>query len=128
LKLLASPTTGATWVGFGTGPDAGYLDIGTDTARVIPGLDWGQLALVQVVVWHGEYNTWEEAFYAAQGNPSGQVGTSGPMYVRLPSSASDPDQAKLIGLHSFDTVIPEPAAMVLLFAGGLIALMVRRKG
>src|SRR5262245_36481202 len=44
LTMLASPTTGATWVGFLSEPDAGYLNVGTDTARVIPGVDWGQWA------------------------------------------------------------------------------------
>jgi hypothetical protein len=122
--MLASPTTGATWVGFGTGADAGYFDVGNDAARVIPDVDWGQEAALEVVAWYGSYTIWEEAFNATKSDPSLHVGFSGPMFVRLPSAPSD--GLKLYGLRSFDFVIPEPSAGVLITFGLLMFSRRRR--
>lgn len=118
LNMLASPTTGVTWVGFLSGPDAGYLNVGTDAARVIPGVDWGQEAIVQVAAWHGNYTTWEEAFYATQSDPNLKVATSAPLMVQFPEVPSN--NVKLGGLRIFDFVIPEPSTFSLLVVFGVV--------
>ena len=65
LSMTANPDNpDLTWVGFRTGPAAGYLNVGSSAARVIPSVDWGQQALVQVVVWYGNYNSYSEAVAA----------------------------------------------------------------
>jgi len=56
LSLIASPSTGATWTTFRTGTLAGYVAVGTDSARDA-GVPFGATAQFQVVAWNGGYNT-----------------------------------------------------------------------
>lgn len=127
LAMLASPDTGATWVGFGTGSDAGYINIGSDTKRIVPGVNWGEEGLFQMVVWHGNYTTWEEAFNATKDDPNGVIGASFPVLVRLPSGpdVSDNLQARLFYLDSFSIEIPEPSGVVYLLLGAIGWFLVR---
>ena len=109
LSLTANPDDPAlTWVGFRTGPAAGYLNVGSNAARAISLVSWGQQALVQVVGWYGKYNSYAEALDAFA-----PVGFSAPLTVTLPAGPTDPNLAKLVGLQSFAIGIPEPSTFAL---------------
>ncbi len=107
LQMMYYPADSTlTWVNFSSGftPPAapGYVDTGSAVARAIPGVDWGQEVLVQMVVWQGNYNTWTEAFAAAQlGTPDVLIGFSNPLPLRLPTSSTDVNLTYLWGLNSF---------------------------
>lgn len=124
LTMLASPVSGATWVGFGTGTDAGYINIGSDSSRVVPNVGWGQQAMVQMVAWYGNYTTWDEAYKATGADSKLQIGASLPFGVIFPQVPSGP--VKLLGLSSFTFVyVPEPQTSAL--AGlALIVFLFRR--
>ena len=112
-----------TWVGFRTGPAAGYLNVGSSAARVISGVDWGQQALVQVVAWYGNYNSYDEAL-----DGFALVGVSAPLTVTLPAGPTDPNLAKLIGLQSFAIgPIPEPPTLALAGFGAAALWMLRHR-
>ena len=125
LSMLASPTTGATWVNFRTGAAAGYVAVGSDCMREIPGVDWGGHAMVQMVVWYGDFDTWNDA-YAAYGRAyGGPIAWSEPLTVTLADGPLDPNLTRLVGLQSF-SVIPEPCALPLAALGTAILLLARR--
>ncbi len=120
LQMMFYPGTGAnstiSWVNFRSGstpPIAdGYVNIGSTPARAVPGVDWGGTALVQMVAWQGNYNTWEEAYAALQsGVPDVFVGFSNPLTLILPSSATSPVLTYLWGLQpfSFGSMTPPPS-------------------
>lgn len=127
------PVLGAA-VPFRTGAAAGYVDVGTDNSRTIPGTVSGGSAVLQLRVWSAAAGaTWEVAQAAAQTNPTYRTGKSNLITVSglggpVPSSPDAPP-APLVGLQSFAVVpVPEPAsiAMGILGAGLLLALR-RRK-
>ena len=122
LSMTASPDNpDLTWVGFRTGPAAGYVNVGSNAARVIPFVNWGQQALVQVVGWRGDYDTYQEA---VRGNAP--VGFSAPLTVTLPAGPTDPNLAKLVGLQSFTIgIIPEPSTFALAGFGAAALLLGR---
>lgn len=127
LRMLASPNTGATWVGFMSGPDTGYLNVGTDTARTVPDVGWGEWADVQIVAWRGNYTTWEEACNAYKSDPNVNLATSAPMDYQLPFTPSD--DVKLRGLRSFGffQIIPEPSTAMLMALGAFMFVASRRR-
>ena len=106
--------TALTWVGFrsGTGVNgAGYVNTGSSAARVVPGVDAGAPAIVQLVVWSGAADTWMGAFVAAQSDPTVKLGVSNPLTLVLSSPAGDPTY--LWGLQPIAMHVPEPNALVL---------------
>ncbi len=133
LSLLVSSDGITTWANFGTGNTAGFINSFANPSRVVSGVDWGGQALLQVVAWTGNYDTWQDA-YAAWKNGIGAVGWSGPITVTLPSEAIDPRLSYLTGLQRFSLLgapaaVPEPSAFVLagLGAAALLALRISRK-
>jgi hypothetical protein len=128
LITLASPSTGATWTTFRTGAGAGFVGLGTDSARPVPGQDWGTTAEVQVVAWNGAFDTWPEAYAAwFSGQPGIFIGASNPLNLTLSSASTDPNITKLIGLESF-AIVPAPEPSTLALAGlSAAALMIFRR-
>jgi hypothetical protein len=125
LALLASPDGSATVAGFLTGNNAGIINSFANQARVVTGVDYGGTAMLQVVAWHGAANTWQDAYTAWQTDPATtQIGFSDALSVTLPSSATSPDQAYLVGLQGFALTpasqVPEPSTFALL--AGFLAL------
>ncbi len=102
LSLLFNPNnTTLTWVNFRTGTNAGYVTI-NQPAREVLGVDWGLPALVQMVVWTGDYDTWADAFAAFNvGTPGVLIGVSKPLILTLPSSIYSTTPTYLVGLESF---------------------------
>jgi hypothetical protein len=120
-----------SWAGFRTGSNthfgAGYINVGSTGRRVIPGVDWNQFALVQVVAWQGDFADWSSAFLAAETDSNVLVGVSNPLILQLPSSVTDTYVTWLLGLESFAiSSIPEPSALALVCLATLAALMYRR--
>lgn len=107
LQMMYYPVNSTiTWANFRSGstPPAapGYVNTGSAAARAVPGVDWGGTALVQMVAWQGNYNTWAEAFAAWQSAAPGVlIGISNPLTLRLPSASTDPNCTYLWGLNSF---------------------------
>jgi hypothetical protein len=108
LTLLASPSSGKTWVTFRTGFAEGYVAVGSDTARD-SGLPYGSTGLFQVVAWHGTQTTWPDAYNAWQSGEIG-LGFSAPLTLTVTTSLTDLFVPNLTGLQSFSLeVIPEPS-------------------
>ena len=128
LQMLASPTTGATWVTFKTGSLAGCVNVGVDGVRVVPGVNYGEMGVFQVVVWTGNYTSWSEAYSAGLAGLS-SIAWSAPLTLRVSSSATDFNVPYLTGLGSFgvNVFVPEPASGVILGLGVMALMMIRRK-
>jgi len=116
LSMTYNPSDATlTWVNFRSGstpPMAdGYVNVGAKANRVVPGVNWAETALVQMVAWQGNYNTWAEAFAAWQaGTPGVLVGFSNPLMVNLPTDPTSPYLSYLVGLNSFslNAMTPPP--------------------
>lgn len=121
LKALSSPTDPSeTYVGFATGQNAGLVDVDGNAARVITGVNWGGVAMVQMVAWYGDYTSYADAISA-----DAPRGFSLPLSLTLPSSPTAADKGYLIGLQPFDIVgVPEPSIFALGAAG--VAILVSR--
>lgn len=127
LTLLASPTTAATWVEFRTGAPAGYINIGTDVARVTA-LPYGTTGVFQMVAWSGNYTTFAAAYAAAQSDLSVKVGWSALLTRPTSQNATDLNPPNLQGLASFAiTTVPEPSTMALAGLGAAALLIFRRR-
>lgn len=102
LSMLYHPVnTTLSWVNFRSGPFlAGYVNVGTTGQRVVPGVNWGETALVQMVVWHGNFTNWADAYVAARSDPNVIIGISNPLTLRMPSSSTDLNVTYLWGLQS----------------------------
>jgi hypothetical protein len=126
LSLLVSPSTPATWATFRTGTLAGFVAVGTDSARN-SGLAYGSTGLFQMVAWEGTANTWAEAFVAWQ---SGQIraGFSNPVILPVTLSAVDLNVPTLQGINPFAIIpIPEPSTFALAGLGAAALLIFRRR-
>ena len=124
LSMLANPdNAGLTWVGFRTGAAAGYLNVGSAAARLIPDVNWGGSAQVQVVGWYGNYTSYAEAIAA-----NAPVGVSPAFTLTLPSGPTDPNVANLVGLQSFTIGgVPEPSTFALAGLGAAALVIFRRR-
>jgi hypothetical protein len=125
LSLLASPTTGATWVTFRTGAVAGYVAVGTDSARD-SGLPYGSTGLFQMVAWQGTQTTWVEAYFAWK-DRSIDAMFSNPLILPVSLGPTDLDVPTLQGLQPFAFGFPEPSAVALVFVGAAALTLGRRK-
>jgi hypothetical protein len=125
LSLLASPSTAATWITFRTGTVAGYVAVGTDSARD-SGLAYGSTGLFQMVAWQGTETTWAAA-YADWKNGLIKAGFSNPVSSPVTTGPTDLAVPNLTGLNSFAiNAVPEPTTFAL--AGmGVAALMIFRR-
>jgi hypothetical protein len=101
LGTLASPVSGATWVTFRTGGAAGFVGIGTDAMRLVPGVSYGGTAMVQIPAWEGHYTNWDDAFNHFMHGSGRAIGVSNPVYVPVTTNAADINLQPLIGLQSF---------------------------
>ena len=131
--MLYNPnTTTLQWVNFRSGTAApaapGYVTV-TGPARVVPGVDWGGSALVQMVAWQGNYDTWAAAFAAWQaGTADVKIGASNPLTLTLPSAPTSPVLTYLTGLQPFAIVaVPEPTMFALAGLGAAALLIFRRR-
>ncbi len=124
LQMLSSPDGTATYVGFRTGVAAGIVNVGSESPRLVPGVDWGGQAMVQVVAWYGNATTYGDAL--AAGDP---VGVSNPITATLPSAPTDPNVANLVGLTAFNigatSTVPEPSTFALAGLGAAALLILR---
>lgn len=126
LALLVSPSTPATWATFRTGTLAGFVAVGTDSARN-SGLPYGSTGLFQMVAWEGTANTWAEAYPLWI---SGQIraGFSNPVTLPVTLSAVDLNVPTLQGINPFAiTSVPEPSTFALAGLGAAALLIFRRR-
>jgi hypothetical protein len=129
LALLVSPSTPATWATFRTGTLAGFVAVGTDSARN-SGLAYGSTGLFQMVAWEGTQDTWAAAYAAWQ---SGQIraGFSNPIQSAVTTGPTDLAVPALQGLNpfaiGFNVVVPEPSSFALAGLGAAALLIFRRR-
>jgi hypothetical protein len=124
LSLLASPSTAATWITFRTGTLAGFVAVGTDSARD-SGLAYGSTGMFQMVAWQGTETTWAAA-YADWKNGLIKAGWSNPITSAVTTGPTDLAVPNLTGLQSFAIAVPEPSTFAL--AGmGVAAMMIFRR-
>ncbi len=129
LALMYNPVnTTLTWTGFRAPPNAGYVTV-ANASRVVPGVNWGGMALVQMVAWQGDYTTWVDAFNAYMaGLPGVLAAASNPLTLTLPTGPTDPNLTYLVGLQGFGfSCLPEPDASTLAALGVAVWSMNRRK-
>jgi hypothetical protein len=124
MAIMTNPQTGQGVVGFrGTSAATyGYVNVGTEGNRSLPGLGYNSPVTVQVRAWGGGYASYEAA--TAAGAPTGKSVT-----LNLTTTLSDTDPAipPLVGLNSFQ-IVPEPSSIALGLLGlGALALIRRRK-
>jgi len=133
LSMMYYPAnTTLTWVNFRTGttPPAadGFVNVGSSTARAVPGVNWGGQAVVQMVAWQGNFTTYADAWQAAQTDPTVLIGASGVMTLTLPASSTDVNLTYLVGLSPFNIhPVPEPATLALAGLGAAALLIFRRR-
>jgi len=131
--MYYSANTTLTWVNFratGTTPPAapGYVNVGSTAGRVVPGVDWGGQAMVQMVAWSGTATTWQDAWNQAHTDPNVWIGFSDALTLRLPTSATDPNSTYLVGLNAFTIhPVPEPTSLALAGLGAAALLIFRRR-
>jgi len=131
LTLLFSPSAAATaaWAPFRSAATAGYINPGQYNTRILNDVNWAGRAMVQMVAWSGNYNTFAEAFAAANaGTPGAMIGVSTALHLTLPSSNTDPNVTYLWGLNSFNIQpVPEPTSLALAGLGAAALLIFRRR-
>lgn len=123
LLLLTNPFTGQGTVDFRTTTATfGYVNVGTDSTRIVPGADAGALVTLQVRAWAGGYESYEDAVAAGED----EIGESN-LVVISASEPEDQDMPRLVGLQPFAlTIVPEPSTWGIT-ALGLALLMWARK-
>src|SRR4051812_2610335 len=100
-------------VSFLGGASAGYVNVGSSSARIIPAVAPGGFAIVQVRAWDAANGTIAPSYEAAQAIPGAFFGASSLLRLQMGGIGQSVD---LVGLQSFSTV-PEPAAVALLALG-----------
>ena len=107
-------------VSFLGGASAGYFNVGSSSARVVPGLAPGGFAVVQVRAWDAANGTTALSYEAAQVIPGALSGASSLLRIQLGGLGQSVD---LVGLQSFSIgAVPEPAAVSLLALGLISAI------
>lgn len=111
--------TGAV-VDFRTGTLAGYVNVGADAARTIPGVPAGNNALVQIRAWVAAAGaTYEKA--RTNLGPGCKIGRSNVITITTPPSVLWPP-ASLSGLQSFAIQPPTMPAMSIIRAPANLSL------
>jgi hypothetical protein len=130
-QLYAGPSGAAEDALVGTGPivnfrsgaPAGYVNVGAESSRAIAGVDWGQVAAVQIRAWSATYATYEEA----AASTDALIGSSIVLEIATAASALN-TPSPMIGLESFAVVpVPEPSTIALGLLGAAFLLLRRRK-
>jgi len=127
LSTLANPNDGSTYVNFRTGAAAGYV---AAAPRILTDVGYNSSAMLQMVVWTGNFNDWASALNAAKTDGSIKVGASSTWTVTTTLSATDVNLAKNIGLNPFAVgviAVPEPSTMALAGLGAAALLIFRRR-
>jgi hypothetical protein len=131
MALTFDPTSAFSVVGFRTGAAIGYVATAPNTFRVIPGVAYGGTAVVQEVVWKGNYSDWASAVAAWNAGTAGvEIGVSSVLTLVTSTSATDPAPPSMVGLNSFNLVptnTPEPGTIALAGLGAATLLLFRRK-
>lgn len=124
LVVLTNPFTTAIAVDFRTTTATfGYVNVGTEGARTVPGAGYDVTVTLQIRAWAGGYATYEEAVLAGED----ELGKSS-LVVMNTSQVDDQEAPRLIGMQSFAlTTIPEPSTCVLAVLGLAAWLGVRRR-
>jgi len=119
LTMLASPNTGITWVNFRTGAAGGYVDVGTDSPRILNDVGYNSPAMLQMVAWTGGWNDWVTAWNAFKADPGvgAMIGLSAPWIVTTTLSPIDMQFAPNVGLQPFQLALPIPEPSVIALAG-----------
>src|SRR4051812_17366132 len=107
-------------VSFLSGASAGYLNVGSSSARIIPAVAPGGFAVVQVRAWDAANGTTAPSYEAAQVIPGALFGASTLLRIQMGGLGQSVD---LVGLQSFSIgAVPEPAAVSLLALGLISAI------
>ncbi len=131
-QMYYSGNTTVTWVNFNTGTTpprlSGTPATGSQTSYIVPGVDWGGTALVQMVAWEGNYTTWADVWNASMApGTTVRIGFSNPLTLVLPSSPTSTSSTYLWGLNSFVLSIPEPGSFALAGLAAATLLAFRRR-
>jgi len=123
LVLTTNSTSGAGAVDFRTtAATYGYVNVGAEGARVIPGAPYGSQVVLQIRAWGGGHATYEAA--VAAGAPTG---VSPVVTIGTTTSPTDQIIPRMVGLTGFQ-IVPEPSSIALGLLGlGALALIRRRK-
>lgn len=125
-------------VGFRTGSNAGYVSVGADPTRIIPGIAPGAKAWVQVRAW--DIGTAAASYEAAVASGTGYWGTSEIMQVKLGGQPTPADPAiqspdlvdertglAMLPFSMTYNVVPEPSIIGLGLLGAIAGLFVFRR-
>jgi hypothetical protein len=117
LRMLTNPITGQGAVGFRTSAP-GYVNVGTEDARVVPGAGYNVSVTLQIRAWAGGFNSYEEAL-AAGGY---ELGYSDPIVIQTSTGPDDQFPPRLVGMQPFTLAIPEPALVTLTVIGAALLM------
>jgi MYXO-CTERM domain-containing protein len=131
LVLLVNSTSGAGAVDFRTtAATYGYVNVGAEGARTVPGAPYGSQVVLQIRAWSGGFATYEAALSAQQGGDlSVKLGKSNLVTIGTTTGPTDQVIPRMVGLQGFAVVpVPEPSSIALGLLGlGALALIRRRK-
>lgn len=130
-QLYAGPVGGSlapvgVFLPFRDGAGAGFINsTGADTSRTIPGIAAGTPADVQIRAWATSGGATYEAAVAS----GALYGFSPILSLGATGGAGEPPglPVNLIGLQSFNLVVPEPSTIALGLLGAAALLLRRRK-
>jgi hypothetical protein len=112
-------------VSFLGGASAGYINVGSSSARIVPGVAPGGFAMLQVRAWDAANGTIAPSYEAAQAISGALFGTSSLLRIQMGGLAQSVD---LVGLQSFSIGnVPEPAPVALAALGLLCVGWFRMK-
>jgi hypothetical protein len=110
-------------VGFRFGIAAGYINVGDNAQRSVPGVSLGGFAIVQVRAWDAADGTIAPSYELASQIPGAYLGASGLLRIKSggdtpPGSPLPNFPGDLIGLEAFTIdQVPEPGSICLLSLG-----------
>lgn len=128
LHTLFNANDNSNFVTFRTGAAAGYV---AGTPRILNDVGYNQQAMLQMVVWTGNYPDWMSALQAATTTDyTVKLGCSVPWIVTTTLSPTDPNLPHNFGLTPFSIdrlPIPEPSTFALAGSGAVVMWITRRR-